>query len=92
MVELLPELLRKASLLEEVSSKPKPHSVGNIMEWIRCFSCYIAVISRSQPQRVIDLLGYQNLIITSHLEFSNFKWEEYDREFKLQASASPISQ
>ena len=94
MAELLPELLRNASLPDDInkSSKPKPHSVGNIMEWVRCFSCYIAVISRSQPQRVVDLLGYQNLIITSHLEFPDFKWEEYYREFRLQASASPTPQ
>ena len=94
MAELSPDLLRNASLPDDTnkSSKAKSHTVGSIIEWIRCFSCYIAIISRSQPQRVVDLLGYQNLIITSHLEFPDFKWEEYDREFRLQASASPIPQ
>ena len=94
MAELLPELLQNASLPDNINkgSKPKPHSVGNIMEWVQCFSCYIAVISHSQPQRVVDLLGYQNLIITRHSEFPDFKWEEYDGEFRLQASASPTPQ
>ena len=85
MAELLPDLLRNASLPDDTSknSKPKSHSIGSIIEWVRCFSCYIAVIYCSQPQRVIDLLGYQNLIITSHLEFPDFKWEENDRELRL---------
>jgi len=94
MSELLPDFLRRASLPDEISKslKPRPQSVGNIVEWVRCFGSYIAVISRSQPHRVADLLGYQNLVITSHLDFPDFKWEEYDREFRLLASASPISQ
>ena len=94
MSELLPELLCNASLPEEASnaSRPRTYSVGSIIEWVRCFSCYIAVISRSQPERVVDLLGYQNLVITSHLDFPDFKWEEYDREFRLQAAASPTPQ
>ena len=56
----LPDLLQNASLPDDSNknSKPKSHSIGSIIEWVRCFSCYIAVISRSQPQRVIDLLGY----------------------------------
>ena len=60
MAELLPDLLQNASLPDDSNknSKPKSHSIGSIIEWVRCFSCYIAVISRSQPQRVIDLLGY----------------------------------
>ena len=94
MSELLPDLLRRAALPEEIgkSFKSRPHSVGNILEWVRCFGSYIAVISRSQPHRVADLLGYQNLVITSHLDFPDFRWEEYDREFRLEASVSPISQ
>jgi len=94
MSELLPDFLRRASLPDEISKsfKPRPQSVGNIVEWVRCFGSYIAVISRSQPHRVADLLGYQNLVITSHLDFPDFKWEEYDREFRLLASVSPISQ
>ena len=75
MAELSPELLQNASLPDDInkSSKPKPHSVGNIMEWVRCFSYYITVISHSRSERVVDLLGYQNIIITSHLGFPDFK-------------------
>jgi len=45
---------------------------------------------RFPASQVADLLGYQNLVITSHLDFPDFKWEEYDQEFRLLASVSPM--
>jgi len=76
--DLAPECLCNASLPDDTSKTTKldSYSVGSILEWVRCFSCFIAVIYHSQPQRVIDLLGDQNLILTSHLYFPDFKWEK----------------
>ena len=74
MVELLPDLLRGYNPSDEdklKSSKSKYHEsqITNIINWMQCFSLYIAIICHSQPQRTVDLLGYQNLIITSHQQF-----------------------
>jgi len=49
-------------------SRKKIKPVTNILEWIQCFRMYIVAISRSQPERVPDLLGYQALIIQAHRE------------------------
>ena len=63
--------------------------VSDIVEWLQCFGIYIAIISRKQPARVIDLLGYQNLIIQAYQEYRGDCWLEYDRGFRQQAAATP---
>ena len=42
MAELLLDLLRNASLPDDTnkSSKAKSHTIGSIIEWVQCFSCY----------------------------------------------------
>ena len=67
MGELLPEWLGVAGMgsddegLKTPNEKHKP--VTTILEWAQCFGIYVAVISRTQPKRVPDLLAYQALII-----------------------------
>ena len=90
MAELMPDYLRSPNPSDEDHSKPKNWEITNIVDWIQCFSLYIAVVCRSQPQRIADLLGYQNLIITSHQRFPDFNWATYDREFRQQAAARTI--
>ena len=60
MAELLPESLRGSNSYDEdqlKSSKPKNPGISSIIDWIQCFSVYMAIICRSQPQRIVDLLG-----------------------------------
>ena len=63
--------------------------VSDIVEWLQYFGIYIAIISRKQPARVIDLLGYQNLIIQAYQEYRGDCWLGYDRGFRQQAAATP---
>ena len=91
MVELMPEYLSGFNLSDEdqlKSSKFKNREITNIVVWIQCFSWYIAIVCQSQPQRVVDLLGYQNPIITSHQQFPDFNWATYDCEFHQQAAGN----
>ena len=93
MGELLPEVLRGPTPYDDdhqKSSKSKFRELDGIIDWIQCFSLYIAIVCRSQPHRITDLLGYQNLIITSHMRFPDFSWATYDREFRQQAAATSI--
>ena len=93
MVELLPEVLRGPIPYDDdqqKSSKSKYRELNGIVDWIQCFSLYIAIVCRSQPQWITDLLGYQNLIITSHMRFPDFSWATYDREFRQQAAATSV--
>ena len=43
--------------------------VTSILEWVQCFSIYIAIIAAKHPERIQDLLGYQALIIEAHMEY-----------------------
>ena len=58
------------------------------MEWAQCLSNYIAVLAQTQPERVSDLLGYQHLILESHLEYKGDGWFAYDRRFRQIAATS----
>ena len=54
-----------------MSSESPPHKtkrklVTSILEWVQCFGLYTASISKKQPNRVLDLLAYQSLIIDAH--------------------------
>ena len=60
MAELLPESLGHITDEDQPAvPKFKRRPVSDIVEWLQCFGAYIAIVSRKQPTRVIDLLGYQ---------------------------------
>ena len=92
MSELLPDRLgcSKTSIPEDKSwgTKSKKRAVANILEWIQCFSIYIAVIAQKSPERIPDLLGYQALIIDASIQYDGDSWMGYDRRFRLSAAAN----
>ena len=94
MSELLPDHLGSADANVEKedrhTNKTKLNEVNNIINWIQCFGIYIAVLSRSTPERVADLVGYQSLIISaSHYQCAGH-WVVYDRRFRLKTLAANI--
>ena len=62
MGELLPEQLGAANVGTDdegfKAPRPKPRPVTTILEWAQCFGIYVAVLSRTQLERVPDLLAY----------------------------------
>lgn len=76
LAELLPE--RLSSYWENddqnKSTKSKHKTVTSILEWMQCFGIYIAIISRKEPHRVVDLLAYQHLVIQAHQEYKGDCW------------------
>ena len=93
MGELLPEWLGAANVSTDddgfKAPKPKPRPVTTILEWAQCFGIYVAVLSRTQPERVPDLLAYQALIIQAQVEYQGDSWLGYDRTFRLRAMSQP---
>ena len=83
MGELLLERLGMAAVNFEVEGSKNPKGkckpVTNILEWLQCFGLYVAILSQSEPERVPDLQGYQELIIQASME--------YDRVFRLSATS-----
>jgi len=92
MSEVLPDHLCSADAnMEDLGTKKKKRSkVDNIIDWIQCFSIYIAILSLSAPYRVPDLLGYQSLIISAFIHHCAGRWVVYNWRFRLKASAKNI--
>ena len=92
MSELLPDRLgcSKASISEDKSwgTKSKKRAVANILEWIQCFSIYIAIVAQKSPERIPDLLGYQALIIDASIQYDGDGWMGYDQRFHLSTAAN----
>jgi len=92
MSELLPDHLSFADTnVEDCHTNKTKHSlIDNIIDWIQCFSIYIAVLSHSAPHCVPDLLGYQSLIISASQYHHTEYWVAYDRRFRLKVSVKNI--
>ena len=86
MAELLPDDLETVTTETLPKSNKQCHAISNILERIRCFSAYIAVISTKQPYRVPNLLGYLMLITKAHMEYGGDGWMRYDRWFRQIAA------
>jgi len=74
MAELLSANLEIANATDEDHSKVNGHKlqqVTNIMDWIQCFSTYIAVVSCTKPECVVDLVAYLNVIIMGQRSFQD---------------------
>ena len=87
MAELLPDHLGPPTTLTLPKPSKRRHDISNILEWIRCFSAYIAVAK--QPHRVPDLLGYLTLITEAHVRYAGDGWIGYDRRFRQIAATKP---
>ena len=93
MAELLPDRLGSAGMTSGEDqtrvSRSRRKAVTNIFEWVECFAIYVAVLSRSQPQRVPEMLGYLILILEAHMEHGGDGWIGYDRRFRMTAAGNP---
>ena len=95
MAELLPETLSSLEYgtnEDPAGQKRKHQEVSNIVDWVQCFGIYIAIISRKEPNRIADLIGYQSLIIQASSQCHAGRWVIYDRCFRLKASAVAVTE
>ena len=95
MAELLPDNLEATNSTDDdhtTNTKRKHQEVTQIMDWIKCFSTSIAVVSRAKPDRVVDIIAYLNLIINGQRRFQDFDWASYDHQFRKKAAATSALQ
>ena len=95
MAELHPNYLESVDFNsgdQPTGSHKRPPEVFNIVDWIQCFGIYMAIISRSKPKRIADLIGYQSLIIGASQLCHESQWILYDHRFPLKASATRTKQ
>ena len=91
MAELLPDRLGVNAGPPVEGDKddktPRRCQVTNILEWIQCYSIYMAVRLQKYPDKVQDMLGYQALIVEARMEYEGDGWLGYDRRFRQTAAA-----
>ena len=51
----------------------------------------MAVVAKSQPNRIPDLLGYRSITIEEHLENGGYSWIGYDDRLRLNAAANSLA-
>ena len=92
--ELLPDCLSTANATGDIDTskahKPATRPISSIIEWIQSYGIYTAILSKSQPHRVADLLGYQTLVLQAYQEFRGDSWLRYDHTFRQKAATSRI--
>ena len=93
MAELLPDRMgiNTAPLFAEEKDDKQPtktkwRQVTNILEWVHCYSIYVAVLTAKDPRRIQDLMGYQALIVKACREYGSEIWLGYDRRFQQLAA------
>ena len=91
MADLLPERLGAGGDNDPVESLKKRRIVTNIMEQVQCFGLCISIIASSAPERVLDFLSYQALIIDAYTEYQGEYWSGYDRQFRQRAAVTPAT-
>ena len=94
MVELLPDHLGahgSSPAKEEKGSKRPKRQITSIAEWVQCFGVFMAVVVSKSPDRIIDLLGYQSIIVEVSREYEGDTWLGYDRRFRQMTAATPGS-
>ena len=90
MYEFLPSTLTltQYNTIEDDSRKSKQRRELSVMEWVQSFGVYMAAVSRTKPHCIPDLLGYQQRIIQASCNRHPGCWADYDRQFRLKASAT----
>ena len=89
MSDLLCDHLGSMRSEEQRLSNTKRRTITNILEWIKCFCIYMAVVSRRNHQKIPEMLAYLTLIIEAHMEYAGDAWLGYDRRFRQRAAADP---
>ena len=70
MSDLLCDHLGSMRSKEQRPSNTKRRTITNILEWIKCFYIYMAVVSRRNHQKIPEMLAYLTLIIEAHMEYA----------------------
>ena len=95
MAELLPDRIgsiNPSSTDESAKQKVQRRPVTSIIEWVQCFNVYLSVICRTCPERILDLLTYQMLIIEASTVYEGNAWlGSGNRQSSVQASGSSKS-
>ena len=88
----LPQRQKGVVVIQSVESlkKCKPR-ITVFPQWVEAFAIYVAVLSKTRPQCVPDMMAYMVLIKEANTH-GGARWLSYDREFRERVAAKKLLQ
>ena len=68
--------------------RPKRRQIQSIMEWVKAFTVYMAVLLQKHPSQLMEMLAYQLTVIKAAQQYDGLQWRAYDTHFRLSAAAT----
>ena len=62
--------------------------IANIVDWMKCFTTYVAAMAIKFPESLTEMLAYQLVIIKASQQYDGLYWRVYDTHFRVNAAAS----
>ena len=100
LADLLPDSLRDNELPQEllldnqhllIPKRAQKREVRDVISWVDCWTAYSLVLLSGRPDRAVELLKYQDVIIRTYRSFPRSDvWLRYDRNFRRKAACSPV--
>ena len=63
--------------------------IPDLSTWPQCYSLYVAVVAGNQPERILELMAYQSLIVRTSTRYKWPAWLVYDQNFRQEAANNP---
>ena len=63
--------------------------IPDLLSWIQCFGMYAAVVASRSPDRILQLLVYQTMIVQEARRCGRKGWLNYDTMFEQKAAITP---
>ena len=76
-------------VVEDGVPRGKTRHVCDLATWMEAYTIYVHTLIQVAPHRALELLAYQALIVEANRRFVPEGWLDYDRQFRLAASADP---
>ena len=83
-------LIGALSQFQALQQHKSQRRVTDIVTWIRCFSLYIAVLGKKEPNMVPSMVAHMHTVLRLHQRAAHqLAWLEYDIQFRMELAASP---
>ena len=85
-VKSLPNLEGNILVIQAADLAQYKKLIPDLATWIQCFTIFMAIITKHQPDRSSELLAYMNLIVRASTKYKWPSWVIYDQNFRLEAA------
>ena len=90
MSELVPDAWRfqedEQKCCHQIRRIPRRGPVTDILLWVECYALLVSVLATKFPEKIPQLMAYQQTIVKAHRTFIGEGWVTYDACFRRKAS------